>query len=514
MSGDITRDAIERTETVVGLEVHVRLQTRTKLFCRCENRYGQPPNTLVCPTCAGLPGALPVLNLAAVQLGVRAGLSLDCEIPPLTKWDRKQYFYPDSPKGYQISQFDLPLCGAGYIDVPAGPTDASGDDPRSDSGANRRIGIIRAHLEEDAGKNTHEGVSGGQSRVDLNRCGTPLLEIVSAPDIQSAAQADAYLNELKSRMTHLGVSDCEMQQGSLRVDVNVNVRITANGQTIATPIAEVKNLNSFRSVRLAIQHETERQIDQWLNDGLTIEQSGKTTRGWDDDAERSFLQREKEESADYRYFPDPDLLPVRLPASVIDEIRDAMPELPAAAIDRLQSQYHLKTAEAEIIVGGGSAMISYFETVAKTSGDARRAAAWMTGEVLNQIKRAGVSIDDFVVDAETTGDLIRRVVAGEIDNGRARDVMIHLIESPGNDAPNNAADKIVAAMKALGIEAVDDSAVETLCQALLDANPKVVQDYREGRKQAIGSLIGQARKQNPNANSKTVRETLIRLIEN
>ena len=270
----------------------------------------------------GLPGALPVINDEAIELSVRAGLSIDCSIPPMTKWDRKQYFYPDLPKGYQISQFDLPICADGFLEIPdpANPDDV------------RHIGIIRAHLEEDAGKSMHDEASGrGDTRIDLNRCGTPLLEIVSQPDMRSSAEAKAYLQELKLRMTHLGISDCEMQEGSLRVDANVNLHIDVDGKKIATPIVEVKNMNSFRAVERAIDYEVGRQYDLWEETGKTIEDESKTTRGWDDGTGKTFLQREKEESADYRYFPDPDLLPIRLPAERIEAARAGLGEMPGAA---------------------------------------------------------------------------------------------------------------------------------------------------------------------------------------
>ncbi len=299
-------------QTIIGLEVHVQLKTQSKLFCGCSTEFGAPPNTHVCPVCLGLPGALPVMNERAIDLSLRTGLALNCSIPPLTKWDRKQYFYPDLPKGYQISQFDLPICADGYLDIvnPADPDDQ------------RRIGIIRAHLEEDAGKSMHDEAAGkGESRIDLNRCGTPLLEIVSQPDLRSAAEAKEYLTQLKLLLTHLEVSDCEMQEGSLRVDANVNLHLDVDGKKIATPIVEVKNMNSFRAVERALDYEVQRQYADWEETGKTIDEEPKTTRGWDDAKERTFAQREKELSADYRYFPDPDLLPIRLPTERIEAAR-------------------------------------------------------------------------------------------------------------------------------------------------------------------------------------------------
>ncbi len=483
------------TETIIGLEVHVQLKTDTKLFCGCSTQFGSPPNTQVCPVCLGLPGALPVMNEHAIDLSVRAGLAIDCSIPPMTKWDRKQYFYPDLPKGYQISQFDLPICADGFIDIP---------DP-ADPDRTRRIGIIRAHLEEDAGKSMHDEAAGrGDTRIDLNRCGTPLLEIVSEPDMRSSAEAKAYLSELKLRMTHLGISDCEMQAGSLRVDANVNLHITVDGKKIATPIVEVKNMNSFRAVERAIDYEVDRQYDVWEETGKTIQDEAKTTRGWDDGKEKTFLQREKEESADYRYFPDPDLLPIRLPTERIESIRSSLGELPGAVRERLQSQYGIKAYDADVIVNQGRELIDFFETVATVSGDGKRSSSWIQQDVMRTMNETQTEIKDFSISADKLGQLLKRVSAGEFDNQRGRDVFNHLLDHPVS---------VDDAINALGIEAVDSNEIETLCKELLASNPQVIEDVQGGKVQAVGALIGQAKNKNPNANPQQVRETLLRLIE-
>lgn len=481
-------------QTVIGLEVHVQLKTQTKLFCRCETRFGAPPNSQVCPVCLGLPGTLPVLNQHATELAIRAGLALNCSIPPLTKWDRKQYFYPDLPKGYQISQFDLPICADGFLEIA---------DPANE-GETRRIGITRAHLEEDAGKSLHDEAAGrADSKIDLNRCGTPLLEIVSEPDMRSAAEARAYLAELKLLMTHLGVSDCEMQQGSLRVDANVNLWIEHEAQRIATPIVEIKNMNSFRSVERAIAYEVQRQYLAWEETGATIETEPKTTRGWDDVREQTFPQREKEESADYRYFPDPDLLPLKVPAERVEAIRQTLGELPAVTRERLQTQYDINAYDADVIVNQGAALIDYYEQTAELAGDGRRASSWIQQDVLRTLKERGESIEAFPVTAAMLGDLLRRVVAGELDNARARDVFAKLVQSPGS---------VEATIQSLGIQTVDSSELDALCRELLEANPQIVADFQAGKQQAIGSLIGQARKKNPNANPQAVRETLLKIV--
>ncbi|MGB1814129.1 MAG: Asp-tRNA(Asn)/Glu-tRNA(Gln) amidotransferase subunit GatB [Rubripirellula sp.] len=483
------------TETIIGLEVHVQLKTQTKLFCSCSTRFGAPPNTQVCPVCLGLPGALPVMNEHAIDLAIRAGLAIDCSIPPMTKWDRKQYFYPDLPKGYQISQFDLPICTDGFLEI----TDEAAPQNK------RRIGIIRAHLEEDAGKSMHDEATGRtDSRIDLNRCGTPLLEIVSHPDLRSASEAKEYLSELKLRMTHLGVSDCEMQEGSLRVDANVNLHIDVDGKKVATPIAEIKNMNSFRAVENAIEHEVDRQYDAWEETGKTIQDEAKTTRGWDDAKSKTFLQREKEESADYRYFPDPDLLPIRIPQERVNEAKANLGELPAEICQRLQTQYGIKLYDATVIVNQGRAMIDYFEAAATKSGDGKRTSSWIQQDVMRTLNETQINIEEFAVNAEKLGDLLQRVSRGDFDNARARDVFAHLLKTE---------DSVEAAIQSLGIESVDSNEIEGLCRELLDANPQVIDDVKNGKQQAVGALIGQAKKRNPNANPKQVRETLLQLIE-
>lgn len=484
------------TKTIIGLEVHVQLKTKSKLFCGCSVKFGASPNTQVCPVCLGHPGALPVMNNQAIELSIKAGLALDCKIPPLTKWDRKQYFYPDLPKGYQISQFDLPICAEGYLDIHQDST----------SEESRRIRILRAHLEEDAGKSMHdEGAGITDSRIDLNRCGTPLLEIVSQPDLRSSQEAKAYLSELKLRMNHLGISDCEMQEGSLRVDANVNLHIDVNGQKVATPIVEIKNMNSFRAVERAIDYEVDRQYDVWQETGKTIEEETKTTRGWDDQAGRTFLQREKEESADYRYFPDPDLLPIRIPRERIETIRSSLGEMPGQIRERFQKQYGIKAYDAEVIVNQGRDFIDFYEQVAEICGDGKRTSSWFQQDVLRTINERQLSILDFPIDSKQLGLLLQKVTNGELDNSRARDVFQYLMEHHQSNVPE--------AIKALGIVALDESELEHLCQELLEANPHVIDDYRSGKQQAIGSLIGQAKKRNPNANPKLVREILIRIAE-
>ena len=319
----------------------MQLQTRTKLFCRCSTQFGAPPNTQTCPICIGMPGTLPVMNASAFGLGLKTAVALNCQIASFTKWDRKQYYYPDLPKGYQISQYDLPFSHDGWLEI---------SDPKGRFAA-KRIGIIRAHLEEDAGKSMHDEVAGqADSRIDLNRAGTPLLEIVSQPDMRSAIEAKAYLSELKLLLTYLGVSDCNMQEGSLRVDANINLHLDTPAGKVATPIVEVKNMNSFRAVERAMEYEAERHFQVWQETGQKLGDVPKQTRGWDDVANITRGQRHKEESSDYRYFPDPDLVPVRTSEQQIAAAKASHGELPADLRHRLETTYGIKPYDSDVLV--------------------------------------------------------------------------------------------------------------------------------------------------------------------
>ncbi len=480
--------------TVIGLEVHVQLKTRTKLFCRCSTRFGAPPNTQVCPVCTGMPGALPKLNRRALELAVLAGMALHCEIPRFTKWDRKNYFYPDLPKGYQISQYDLPVSQNGYLEI--------GDD--QGRFASKRVGIIRAHLEEDAGKSMHDEAAGvAESRIDLNRTGTPLLEIVSRPDMASAREAKAYLTELKLLLEYLGVSDCNMQEGSLRVDANVNLHIDTDSGTIATPIVEVKNMNSFRAVERALEFEARRQYDQWRQTGERLGDVPKQTRGWDDQREVTVPQREKEESSDYRYFPDPDLVPVVWSDAELAAIRQRLGASPREVRSRLIQEAGLSAYDAGVLVQQGPAMIAYWDAVIAEGVSPKRAANWLQQDILRLLKERSESIDEFPVSAEQLAELLRQVESGKLNTTRGREVLTVMVEE-GRD--------LVSSMESLGIREVDASELETLCRELLQKNPSVVEDVRAGKVKAIGALIGQARKLNPNADPGAVRNLLMEMV--
>ncbi len=468
-------------QIVIGLEVHVQLLTQSKLFCGCTTQFGLPPNSATCPVCIGMPGVLPVMNRDAFELALKAALALNCQIAPFTKWDRKNYYYPDLPKNYQISQYDLPFSTGGGLQIET----ASGD---------KRIGLIRVHLEEDAGKMLHdESGRGRDSQVDLNRTGTPLLEIVSKPDMTSPEEAKAYLEELRLLLRELKVSDCEMQEGSLRVDANVNIRIPisplpASGRGVggegfvATPIVEVKNLNSFRAVERAMAYEAQRQYEEFTRTGKKMGEVAKATAGWDEARGVTNIQRRKEEASDYRYFPEPDLVPVEVDEAWIRRIRESMGELPAARRQRFQSQYGLSAYDARVLVGQGHAFADYFEEAAKQTNDAKAAANWCTNQVLQVLNERKIAVGEFPLKPTTLADLIGRVKKHNINAQRAREVFGQTVET-GESAE--------AIIKKLGLDvSFDSNQLRELVKKSIAANPKAVADVKAGKAKAIDALVG------------------------
>lgn len=481
---------------IIGLEVHVQLKTQSKLFCGCATTFGAPPNTQVCPVCLALPGALPVLNQHAIQLAAQAGMAMNSDIAPITRWDRKNYFYPDLPKGYQTSQLDLPVCNGGFIDLESSTPNTPP----------KRIRLVRAHLEEDAGKSLHDELGHHHdTRIDLNRAGTPLLEIVTQPDLQSTDETKAFLQQLKLLLTYVDVSDCNMQEGSLRVDANLNLEIDTPSGAVRTPITEIKNLNSFRAVERALQYEAQRQYEEWTQHHREFAPGNKQTRGWDDEAGRTLLQREKEESADYRYFPCPDLVPIEIAREQTDTWRSNLPELPADLLKRLPAQYSLSDYDANVLVSQGRSVVTYFESLIREGATPRRASSWMQQDVLRTLKEQEIEINDFPLTSTKLAALLIAIENGQLESSRGRDVFRDLLEHPQSSIEDS--------IQRLGIVQVDSSELEAICLSLLQQNPDVVAKIRAGNLKAIGSLVGAARKQNSNADPKRVQEICLRWID-
>jgi aspartyl-tRNA(Asn)/glutamyl-tRNA(Gln) amidotransferase subunit B len=474
---------------VIGLEVHVQLLTKTKLFCGCGTQFGLPPNTATCPVCIGLPGALPVMNRRAFDLALRAAQALNCQLADFTKWDRKNYYYPDLPKNYQISQYDLPFSRNGWLEI------------KTAEGA-KRVRILRAHLEEDAGKMLHDETGGGRdSLVDLNRAGTPLLEIVSEPDLSTPEEAKAYLEEIRLLLRETGVSDCEMQEGSLRCDANINLHVRQpDGTVAATPIVEVKNLNSFRGVERSMKYEAERQYEAFQRDGRRLAPGEKETAGWDETRGVTVVQRRKEEAADYRYFPEPDLVPIVVDAAWRDRVRAEMGELPAAQRVRLAKEYSLSDYDIGVLTQQGRATVAYFEDVAKLCGDAKTASNWVTNRVLASLKEHRQEIGDFPLTAERLAGLIAEQKASGLNKQAAEAVYNRMLES-GETAKN--------AISQLGIKAVNAGALEEIVRRVIAANPKAVGEFKKGKTAAAQSFIGAVMRETKGAAKADVVQKLI-----
>ena len=491
---------------VIGLEVHVQLLTRTKLFCGCSTQFGLPPNSATCPVCLGLPGALPVMNRRAFDLALRAALALNCEIAPFTKWDRKNYYYPDLPKNYQISQYDLPFSHDGWLEIPSPPAPLP-QGARGEEVGGKRVRILRVHLEEDAGKMLHDEKGGGRdSLVDLNRTGTPLLEIVSHPDMSSPEEAKAYLEEIRLLMRELGVSDCEMQEGSLRCDANVNLHVPQGDGHAATPIVEIKNLNSVRAVERATRYEAQRQYDEFCRTGRKLGEAPKATAGWDEARGVTVVQRRKEEAADYRYFPDPDLVPVLVGPDWLEQVRAGLGELPAAQRARLQQQYGLSDYDAGVLTRQGRPLVRYFEEVAAASGDAKTASNWVTNQVQATLNERKLDIAAFPVPAAALGDLIKRAQSVGLNAPRTREVYARMVET-GVGAEQ--------AIHDLGFKPVgDESQLLEIIRRAIAANPKAVADYKNGKIKAIDAIKGAVMRETKGmAKIDVVQQLLLKEVE-
>ena len=488
---------------IVGLEVHVQLLTRSKIFCGCANLFNPDhPNVQTCPVCLGLPGSLPVMNAEAFRLALKTALALNCDISQFTKWDRKQYYYPDLPKGYQISQYDLPFSHDGWLEF---TKDAA-------TGEKGRVGIIRAHLEEDAGKNTHdESGRGTDSQVDLNRAGTPLLEIVTHPDLRSAADAKQFLEELKLLLTYLEVSDCNMQEGSLRCDANVNLHIHRDGRKFVTPITEIKNVNSFRFVEMALEYEAARQFREWEATGKLFGEAPKETRGYDSVRNVTVAQRGKEEASDYRYLPDPDLVPVVVSDEFLEQVRGSICELPADRRKRLAVTYELSDYDVAVLTDQGIAFADYYEEAAQASGEGKQACNWVTQDILREMKERRFTIEQFPIRPPVLADLLKRVHGKQITLKSAREIFLDLLNEAGAHPIGTARIEQIIADKQLATVS-DTGQLETAIAAVLARNAKAVADYRGGKQAAIGSLMGQVMKEVKGADPGAVRQLLIQKL--
>ena len=480
-------------EPVIGLEVHAQLLTRSKLFCGCNTQFGAAPNSNTCPVCLGLPGALPVLNREAVAMAVKAALALGCRINMTSIFARKNYFYPDLPKGYQISQFDRPLGEHGTVAT------FSGDRTETGKIVNRRekvFGITRLHLEEDAGKSVHEGMpdSDAKSYVNLNRSGTPLAEIVSEPDFRSSQEAYDYLTHLRKILLYLGVCDGNMEEGSLRCDANVSVRPKGT-EKFGTKV-EIKNLNSFRFLQKALDYEIARQIRS-LTEGERIVQE---TRLWDEGRGCTLPMRSKEEAHDYRYFPEPDLPPLKLNSTWLSELTRSLPELPDAKLKRFLSVYGL-TADDALLLSATVALADYFEECAKLSNNPRAAANWIMGDLTYALKNSGREIDDCPIPPGRLAELIKTVDSGEISGKIAKKVFEELYRTREEPA---------AVIQRLGLVQVSDEAsLGTLIDRILASNPKQLAEYRSGKEKLFGYFVGQAMKETKGqANPQVLNELL------
>ncbi|MCM1566204.1 MAG: Asp-tRNA(Asn)/Glu-tRNA(Gln) amidotransferase subunit GatB [Dehalobacter sp.] len=477
----------DKYEMVCGVETHVEMATKTKIFCGCSTEFGGEQNTHVCPVCLGLPGVLPVLNKEVVNLAIKAGLALNCEIAEFSKFDRKNYFYPDLTKNYQTSQYDLPICKNGWLDVTV-------------NRANKRIGITRAHMEEDAGKLVHSGetiMTSSSSGVDYNRTGVPLLEIVSEPDMRSIDEVLAYLEQLVQIMDYAGISDCKLEQGSVRFDINVSLRLKGTEQFgIRT---ETKNLNSFSSVRRCLEYETERQAEA-LDDGGEIIQE---TRTWDEGRGMTLSLRSKEEAHDYRYFPEPDLMPLVIDRDWVERIRASLPELPAAKKARLQS-HGLSEYDAGVITAA-RAMAAFFDQALARIDDAKLLANWVMGDLSGLLKTNGRSFEDSPVSPEQLAGMLTLIKKGDI-SGKIGKNVLEEIYNTGKDP------ETIIKEKGL-VQISDESELGIIVDGILTANEKSVADYQAGKESALGFLVGQVMKAtkgqaNPGLVNKLLKEKL------
>jgi len=471
---------------VIGLEVHAQLKTRTKVFCSCSTRFGAPPNTHVCPVCLGMPGVLPVLNQDVVEFAMRMALATECTIAPESRFARKNYFYPDLPKGYQISQYELPIAEHGYVNI------------TREDGSKKRIGITRIHMEEDAGKLIHDP-DRPVSLVDYNRTGVPLIEIVSEPDIESPEEAGAYLRQLRAILRYLGISDGNMEEGSFRCDANVSVR-PKNSEQLGTR-TELKNLNSFKFVEKALAYEIKRQTGVLGENGSVIQE----TRLWDTARNRTFSMRGKEEAHDYRYFPDPDLLPLKIEAQWIARIHSDLPELPEARKNRFMDQYELPAYDADVLTASRE-LADYFEACLKQVNNAKLVSNWVMGNLLGLLNAEGKTIEQSPLTSDQMAQLLKLIDESVISGKIAKTVFDEMVAS-GKSA------KAIVEEKGL-VQVTDASAIEAAVEAVIERSPEEVASYKGGKKKLLGFFVGQVMKETRGkANPQMVNELLKKKLE-
>ena len=474
-------------EVIIGLEVHAELSTQTKIFCNCTTQFGADPNTHCCPICTGMPGTLPVLNEKVVEYAIKMGLATNCEIAKFSKQDRKNYFYPDTPRAYQISQYDLPLCKNGYIDITI------------DENNKKRVGITRIHIEDDAGKLIHDAFT-GDTLVDMNRCGVPLIEIVSEPDIRSAKEAVNYMQTLKSILEYLEICDCKMQEGSLRCDVNLSVR--KKGDSKFGTRTETKNLNSFKAIERLIEFETNRQIEV-LENGGTIYQE---TRRFDDSKGEGYAMRTKEDAHDYRYFPEPDLAPIIMSEEYIQDLKNNLPEMPHIKKERYMRDFKLSEYDAEQITSSKHTA-NFFEKTNSLCNNPKAVANWIMSDFAKMLNEEELEISDSKVTEENLAELIKLIDSNKISSAIAKKVFIDMFNT------GESANKIVE-QKGL-IQISDEGAIKEIVERTVEANPQSVEDYKAGRDRALGFLVGQIMKETKGkANPQIVNKFLKDILDN
>jgi len=469
-------------ESVIGLEIHSELATKTKIFCECTNEFGGDVNTHCCPICTGMPGTLPTMNKRVIEYAVKAGLAMNCEISLFSKQDRKNYFYPDLPKAYQISQYDLPLCKNGYLDIEV-------------DGKLKRIGITRIHIEEDAGKLMHNAWGNG-SLVDMNRCSVPLIEIVTEPDMRSSEEAKALLEKIRTILRYIEVSDCKMQEGSLRCDVNVS--IMEKGASSFGQRTEMKNIGSFSATGRAIEYEINRQINT-LENGEKIYQE---TRRWDDELGESIVMRTKENAQDYRYFPEPDLVPILLTKEYVEDLRNSLPELPDVKKDRYLKEFGLTEYDANLLVNSKE-LAKFFEETVSFKVAPKSVSNWILGDISKVIKEKEVSIFEIGITPRVLADLIKEISSGAISNTAGKTVFEEILNT-GKEVKEIIEEKGLAQVN-------DEEAISKMIDCVLERNEKSVEDYKKGKTNVVGFLVGQVMKESKGKANPQLINNLIRM---